>query len=314
MVRAVNPASVGPALANADYAWVLIAIVVVGLTFITRTVRWAILLHPIVYRGTTITAAMLVGQTLNFLLPLRAGDVLRSIALSHAPGSSVERVLGSVAIEKVWDWLMLTALVLIVALIAPLPEWFVAPARSLGVVAALALIGLGVVLSRRQQGVRLLDRLLMLGRLPERWRRSLAERANRLLDGMEPLRRRNVAWRAGVWSAITWLLGIVTNVAVMRAFGVDSWPAAMFLMAVLMVGVALPPSIAALGIFEALTMLALGVFGVPVETALAIGVALHLVIFAPALVVGSLLAVWEHRAGRLSVLPSRTSMDPVTHD
>src|SRR3972149_6826119 len=197
VVRAVNPASVGPALANADYAWVLIAIVVVGLTFITRTVRWAILLHPIVYRGTTITAAMLVGQTLNCLLPLRAGDVLRSIALSHAPGSSVERVLGSVAIEKVWDWLMLTALVLIVALIAPLPEWFVAPARSLGVVAALALIGLGVVLSRRQQGVRLLDRLLMLGRLPERWRRSLAERANRLLDGMEPLRGRNVAWRAG---------------------------------------------------------------------------------------------------------------------
>ena len=120
----------------------------------------------------------------------------------------------------------------------------------------------------------------------------------RVLGGVDSLRQPEVAWRAGLWSAVTWLLGVIANAAVMRAFGVDSWPAAMFLMAVLMVGVALPPSVAALGLFEALTVLALGAFAVPYDTALAIGLALHVVIFVPPAIIGSLLVMWESRAQR----------------
>jgi hypothetical protein len=80
------------------------------------------------------------------------------------------------------------------------------------------------------------------------------------------------------------------NYAVQRAFGVDSWIAAVTLLAVLMIGVALPPSIAALGVFEGLSMLTLGIYGIPLETALAIGVALHLVVIVP-LIIGTT-ALW----------------------
>ena len=320
VARGVDPAQLSRVLSTADYGWVLIGATAIGVTFFARAYRWAVLLHPIRYRGPTLMAALLIGQTLNFLLPLRAGDVARSVALGRAPGSSVERVLGSVAIEKVWDWIALTALVLIVALIVPLPDWFVGPARAFGLAATLLLIGLGLVVTRRQRGLMLIDRLFGWSKIPfrglsDRWRQFVLERLNRLLDGMESLRRREAAWRAALWSAVTWLSGVAANAAVMRAFGVDSWPAAMFLMAVLMVGVALPPSIAALGIFEALTMLALGVFNVPNETGLAIGLTLHLVVSVPAILAGSFLVVWESRAGRPPVpWAARTQMDPVPHD
>jgi len=285
------------ALAVADLGWVGLGVAAIVATFFVRAWRWAALLRPTRHRGSTIMAAMLAGQTLNYLFPLRAGDVFRSAMLSRISGSGFERVLGSVAIEKVWDWLALTFLVLALALLAPLPEWFLVPARTFGIVAVLLLAGLALTLSQRRRGLMLIDRLTQ--RFPFRWRTFVLERLDHLLDGMESLRRRDAAWRAAISSALTWLLGVAANAAVMRAFGVHSWPAAMFLMAVLMIGVALPPSIAALGLFEALSVLALGAFGVARDTALAIGVALHLVVYLPPILVGSMLIAWESWAGRL---------------
>ena len=66
---------------------------------------------------------------------------------------------------------------------------------------------------------------------------------------------------------------------------------ALLLMAMLMVGTALPPSIAAVGIFEGLTILALGTFDVPHETALAIGLTLHAVAFVPQTLIAAILVV-----------------------
>ncbi len=64
----------------------------------------------------------------------------------------------------------------------------------------------------------------------------------------------------------------------------------MLLIVVLMIGVALPPSIAAIGLFEGLTILTLSAFNIPIELALAIGIALHVIIFVPPLIaLGALL-------------------------
>ena len=90
---------------------------------------------------TAVLRALLTGQLLNLLLPIRVGDVVRSILLGREPSGSFARVFGSVLIEKAWDWLTLCVLVLIVTWAAPLPDWFLAPARSIGLLAALILIG-----------------------------------------------------------------------------------------------------------------------------------------------------------------------------
>jgi uncharacterized membrane protein YbhN (UPF0104 family) len=66
-------------------------------------------------------------------------------------------------------------------------------------------------------------------------------------------------------------------------------------MVALMIGITLPPSIAALGLFEGVTISALGAVNVPLETALAIGLILHVVIFAPAVIGASALIVLNQR-------------------
>ena len=291
VVRDVDLERLRQALGAADGRWVFVAVLLLIVTFFGRVQRWRVVLRPIEYRGPAIIAAQLIGQVLNFLLPFRVGDVARSMMLSREPNSSFERVLGSVAIEKAWDWIALTVMLLLVVLTTPLPDWLIGPIQSAGVIAALILIGFGSIAFApprvAARGAQLLERATRW--LPQHWRSAVAVRLRRLFASLEALRKPATLGQAALWSLIIWSLGILTNFAVIRAFGVESWPAALLLMAVLMVGTALPPSIAAVGIFEGLTILALGTFNVPTETALAIGLTLHVLVFVPQTLIAAIL-------------------------
>jgi nicotinamide riboside transporter PnuC len=73
------------------------------------------------------------------------------------------------------------------------------------------------------------------------------------------------------------------------------WPA-IVLFLVLQVGVAVPSSPGRVGVFQYLTILALGLFGLSKEIGLLAGVLLHLVVFLPIVSLGSwfLWRSWSH--------------------
>lgn len=299
IARAIDPDRLSLALEGIGWSWVGVAIVVTLATYFTRMRRWIVLLRPLTFRHIAVLRALLTGQLLNHLLPIRVGDLVRSILLGREPGGSLARILGSVLIEKAWDWLALCVLVWIVAWAAHLSDWLLMLTRSIGLLAALVLIGFVTVAIIPERwiprGLAKLDRAL--AGLPTRWRLFVLNNLQRLLDSLTVLRRRDTIVGAASWTAITWSLSILINYAVQRAFGVDSWIAAVTLLAVLMIGVALPPSIAALGVFEGLSMLTLSIYGVPLETALAIGLVLHLVVVVPLMI--STATLWLFSARKL---------------
>jgi uncharacterized protein (TIRG00374 family) len=301
IARTVDPARFARILSTLDWRWVIAAVTGVCLLYVAREQRWAILLRPLVFRRAALWRALLTGQLLNLLLPIRIGDVVRSILVGREPTGSFARVFGSVLIEKAWDWLMLCLLIVIIAWAAPLPDWFLLPARTIGLVALLVLIGfVGVALTPENwitRWVAWLDRTL--ARLPQRWHTFALNNTRRLLDSLSALRHREAIIGAASWSLIIWGLSVIINYAVLRAYGVEDWLAAAALLAVLMIGVNLPPSIAGVGVFEGLTMLTLQAFGVPLETTLAIGVTLHVIVAAP-LIAGtawSWLTMVKHERG-----------------
>jgi uncharacterized membrane protein YbhN (UPF0104 family) len=294
IARDIDGAQLARVLAAADGRWIALSTLVIVITMFTRVQRWAALLQPIDRRGPTVLRAtllraLLIGQVLNFVLPVRLGDVARSVIVARAPGLSVERALGSIAIEKAWDWLTLAALSLIVAVTVAVPMWYSIALRSIGLIAALVLIGFGVIACAPiERWAPRFDRLIN--------RLKFADRARRLIASFSALRNRSTFGRCALWSMATWGLGVVANYGVMRAYGVESWSGALVLMVALMIGITLPPSIAALGVFEGVTLAALGAVTVPLETALAIGLTLHVVIFAPPVIgAGALLLFDRHR-------------------
>jgi uncharacterized protein (TIRG00374 family) len=291
IARAIDPARFARSLGTVEWRWVIAAATGICLGYIARVQRWAILLRPLIFRRAALWRALLTGQLLNLLLPIRLGDVVRSILIGREPAGSFARAFGSVLIEKAWDWLLLCLLIVIIAWAVPLPDWFLLPARTIGLVALFVLIGfIGVALTPEEwitRGVTRFDRAL--ARLPQRWHTFVLNNTRRLLDSLGVLRHQDTLIGAASWSLILWGMSIFTNYAVLRAYGVEDWIAAAALLAVLMIGVNLPPSIAGVGVFEGLTMLTLQAFGIPVETTLAIGITLHGVVALP-LIVGT---VWS---------------------
>ena len=280
---------------SVETRWLLAAIIAILATIFTRTWRWSMLLRPLIFTPSLVATVLLAGQMINFVLPIRLGDIVRSIWLGRAPNSSFARVFGSIVIEKAWDWLMLCAIVILCALVIPLPPWLLLPARTAGVIATMILIAFIVIATLPDVQ---LQRILVqverrLAPLPARWRTFVLENGLRLAASLIALRHRKAIIGAAVWTAATWGLGGIANYSVMRAYGVDSWSVAMLLLVVLIVGVALPPSIAAIGVFEGLTILTLSAFNISIELALAIGIALHLVIFVLPLMALGLLLVWN---------------------
>lgn len=296
IARTIDPDRLSHTLRTIEWNWIGLAVGLTLANYWVRVCRWIVLLRPLTFRPARLLRALLSGQLLNHLLPIRVGDVVRSVLMGREPNGSVARVLGSVLLEKAWDWLALCGLMLIAAWAVPLPDWFLTPARSIGLLSACVLIGfVGVAIIPERwlaRGQAQIDRAL--AGWPARWRSFALNNLQRLLDSLAALRQRNTVIGAAGWTALTWSLSIIINYAVQRAFGLDSWLAALTLLVVLMIGIALPPSIVAVGIFEGLSMLTLSVWGVSVETALAIGLVLHLVVISP--LISSTALVWLYIA------------------
>ena len=78
--RGTDSGALRAGLAAARTSWVVLAVASVFLTVAAGVIRWRILFHPQSHERSwqTLTAAFVVGQMLNIVLPLRIGQVVRA--------------------------------------------------------------------------------------------------------------------------------------------------------------------------------------------------------------------------------------------
>jgi hypothetical protein len=284
---ALDWGDVADALAGADPLWLLLGVLAVLLSIAARLARWAALLRPRRAPWGSLLSAMLVGQLLNYFAPARAGDLLRAYLLGYTESESKVWVLGTVALEKLWDvWAML-AMVGLLSFSTALPQWLVSPAQAMALLSLLALLLSWLMLLYRSRTV---GWVLWLGRyLPLDLGERLQGIVERLLDGLDGLRRPRVWFWAALWSAATWGIGALTNHLVLLALDMHlPFSASLMLMVVLQVGVAAPvPALPGkVGFYEGLCIVVLALFDVDQDTAFATGLTLHVVSFAPPIILG----------------------------
>jgi len=277
----VDFARVAETLAQAEYLYLLPAAAgLLGFLF-ARSVRWRLLL------GSKVSLARCfwvtnVGYLVSNILPFRLGDPARAVVIGQGGEVSTAAALSTVVVERVLDMLMVVALL---AGVAPFLGEMVreselaVPLRVAALAAggaALAMSVLLLLLAFWPDGGRRAVRWA-LGLLPkvdgERWAQSL----DGLFAGLAPLRsgRRGLALLA--WSVVTWGCSVACYWALLRAF-LPRPPAlaAPFLVCVTGLGVALPSSPGAVGVFHAVARYGLAVpFGVPDGPAITAAFAIH---------------------------------------
>jgi len=306
LARGLNWQAIVDALLSAQYGWVILGVVAILGTFVTRGLRWQALLYRDKVSLMSAATAILIGQVVNTGLPVaRSGDVARAVWASQRETVGVSQAIGTIVLEKVWDLLALCVAGVILLLAWPLPAWFSQSTWAMILAVAMGIGALYMGLHWQQPLLRWTAKLVQ--RLPGKASRVLLPQLEGVVSALDAARQPQASANAGLWTFGTWVLGALANWAVMRAFGVQSWPAALFLEATLMLGGAVVPTPGRIGVFEGIAVVSLTQFGVDANAALAIGVVLHLVVLAPALIAAALLSMitaspgllgWLGRTGR----------------
>ena len=108
-------------LVDANYVFILPAIVMYFISILFRTIRWKMLLAHM--HGISISRlypVVVVGYMANNILPMRLGEFVRSYYLREREGVSVSAALATVFVERVIDALTLLIFIVVISLIIPL--------------------------------------------------------------------------------------------------------------------------------------------------------------------------------------------------
>lgn len=286
-VRGTDPGEIGDALREANLWWLLASFAVLVVAVVLRAVRWRELYPPETRPPLgPVTSAMLVGLALNNLLPFRAGEAARIIALARRAGTSRIESLAIVALERTLDVFCLLLLLFVALPVLPDVGW-IGGAAVLAAVLAAALAG--AALAFAVWGDRPLHFVARLaGRLPFVDEDQIEHGGHSLTRGFVGLRHPGIALAGFAWTTASWLVTSLSFWLATLAFDLDVSPAA-GLLVLTAVGLAfvLPAAPGALGVFEAAVVLALAAYDVPRAEALSYALALHAINFFPYLAAGA---------------------------
>jgi uncharacterized protein (TIRG00374 family) len=287
-VRGVRFADTLDAMRASDLRWLVPTSIVLGLALWLRILRWWVLFDDTSRPPLGAVAhAAFVGYFFNNILPARAGEAARIFALYGKARTPRAETVGTVVIERVFD--LLALLFLLFASYPLLPEisWLKAAALfGLAVVAVLVAI-IYVLVRYDDRAVRWL--LSPLRRLPAA-REHVEPAVVNATRGLVALREPRVALRGMALTLASWIVLALAFWILMKAFSLDlPLVAGMLVVVAINLSLVLPSSPAALGVFEAATVVALRAFDVPQAEALSYALVLHLLNFLPFLLIGAVL-------------------------
>mgnify|MGYP003315907075 FL=1 len=103
-----NISDIATTITEANFIYILYALIITGFTFVVRSIRWRILLEKTNSNLHSFSATVHIGYFLNNILPLRGGDLVRAKLLSNYHNNTkMSYVFGSLVGEKIIDLWMI---------------------------------------------------------------------------------------------------------------------------------------------------------------------------------------------------------------
>lgn len=258
----IRPQEIIVALKSARYGYLSISAGAIVVFMYMRAIRWRFMLNndaPI----KTVFHIQNIGYLISTVLPLRLGDVARSVLIGSVPPITISRGISTMVVERVLDMLFIvTLLPFTLASVGHLPEWMRAGALVSGIAAVIAIIVLVIAANQRA----LVERIVtwILNYLPFMNTRAWVSRVDNFLAGLDSLTRLKDGAILLLLSAVTWIPIIVAYYATLLAVNIEATPMmAAFVVCAAALSVALPSSPGQIGVFHAGVITALQVWGQP---------------------------------------------------
>jgi uncharacterized protein (TIRG00374 family) len=297
--RGQNFGDIRFALGQANLWWLVPGLAVYFIGVWLRAIRWGVLLRPIAPEVTNraLMPTVIIGYMANNVLPLRAGEIVRSYLVGQQYGVRKTPVLATIAVERIFDGFTMLGFMLVATIFVS----FTSELQHLAIIAFIVFTVLLIGVFLLTLGGGFFDRLLqvILGPLPT----GLADRVERMtgsfLSGLAVFRRRQDLLAVATLSVAAWLceasmyymvaVGFGGNVREVMGFGATLMTTGVANMATL-----IPSSPGYIGQFEfGVRMVLSGALGVPQSEALAYAILVHAALYFPITVLG--LIEWFRR-------------------
>jgi len=281
----------GDALARANYWWVVPAIAIWFVSAVFRSLRWHYLLRRLANLSTlSLYPVVIIGYMANNLLPLRTGEFVRAYVLGERHGVSKMSTLGTIAVERVFDGVVLVGFLFVAGAILGLNEELTVLAIGMSVAFAVLLAMFIYVASSPERARRWTE--WAMGLLPGSLRDRAQGLADSFLDGLQSLQSPSlVVVMLGV-SLVAWLLEAAMYYLVGRSFSIDEGFAAYMMVAgAANLAITLPSTSGGIGPFELLAKETLTFLGAGSAVAGAYAIALHGFLLLPVIAAG-LVFLW----------------------
>jgi glycosyltransferase 2 family protein len=293
--RNADMAQVWAEMRRARPGLLLGAVLVTGLTYALRALRWQYVLSPL---GETHFAnafrATVIGFAATFLLPARAGEVIRPLLLARREGLPATATFATIILERLMDMVTVLGLFAIFVLTADPATISAQPAHLArvkagglvaAVVAAVAMTTAFVAAGHPERLGRWALRIEHV--LPARLARLVAKFVESFTQGLGVMRqpRRllvSLALSVPLWLSIAagiWLTSLAFHITF-------PYVGSFLVMTILVVGVAMPTPGAVGGFHAAYQIAVHSFFGAPDDRAVGAAIVLHAVSFVPVTLLG----------------------------
>ncbi|MFL2569901.1 MAG: lysylphosphatidylglycerol synthase transmembrane domain-containing protein [Flavobacteriales bacterium] len=113
-----NPKTLIAQLKDVNYIWVVISMFFGFIAIVSRGLRWVILLKNLDFSVGKLNSiyAVAIGYFTNIAIP-RAGEITRCTSLNQTEGVPVDKLFGTIILERAIDFIILLSLVLLVLIL-----------------------------------------------------------------------------------------------------------------------------------------------------------------------------------------------------
>ncbi len=285
--RGLNPGQFWENIQSVNPTLPLLGMLVYGVAVVIITWRWQFLLRSLASVPLhSLVPLVAIGYMGNNIYPFRSGEVLRIVLLRREHGVPYARAATTVAVERVFDGLVMLTFVLVPPAFLDIASPEVQQVATFTAPVFVTALAVFFVLALRPNLLRRLVTLIT-GMLPQRPRHIIEDIAEEVIGGLAGLRTPADLAGTVFASYATWAVEAAVYWITSWAFGLGvGYPVMLVVVGVVNLAGLIPASPGMIGVFEFFVSTVLVAVGVAPDVAVAYAVVVHLVIWIPPTLAG----------------------------
>ncbi len=253
-----------------------------------RSYRWGVILQPLEKISQfTLFAVSCVGFLAIASIPARLGELARPFLISRKSSIKMSSGLGTVAIERVLDFLAILIITILMLFVfwLKLPLEMIISAVLFFIITLIMIFFTLSLVWRREKAVIVIQ--WFVRKLPGKIADKMDPVIHHFIDGFEVIKNVKMLLYLFFLSAVVWLVDVAAIYALLFAFGFNLPVLAAFVvMVILIAGIAIPTAPGFIGNWHYACILGLSLFGVAKPEAFSFALVYHFMSMAVVIVLG----------------------------